>query len=62
MFSLDKACEIQLVASAAGSLRLPPPEVCEHTAQQFEGTVEGDYGDPEANNLAWAHCFGWSSA
>ena len=54
MFYLDKACEIQLSAAAAGTLRLPPPEVCEYTAQQYEGTVIGDYGDPEGNELAWA--------
>ena len=54
MFYLDKACEIQLAASASGRLELPSPEVCEHTAGQFEGTVVGDYGDPEANDLAWA--------
>ncbi|MFZ0323812.1 MAG: class II aldolase/adducin family protein [Actinomycetes bacterium] len=54
MYYLDKACEIQLAAAAAGRLRLPAPAVCEHTARQFEGTVVGDYGDPEANGLAWA--------
>lgn len=54
MFYLDKACEIQMAAAAAGKLRLPPPEVCEYTAQQYEGTVIGDYGDPEAMDLAWA--------
>ncbi len=54
MFYLDKACEIQLAAAAAGPLRLPSPEVCEHTAGQFAGTVTGDYTDPEGNALAWA--------
>lgn len=54
MFYLDKACEIQIAAAAAGKLRLPPHEVCEYTAQQYEGTVIGDYGDPEAMALAWA--------
>jgi ribulose-5-phosphate 4-epimerase/fuculose-1-phosphate aldolase len=53
MYYLDKACEIQLAAAAAGALRLPPPEVCERTAGQFAGTVTGDYTDPEANDLAW---------
>jgi ribulose-5-phosphate 4-epimerase/fuculose-1-phosphate aldolase len=53
MFYLDKACEIQLSAASAGALRLPPPEVCEYTAQQYEGAVVGDYGDPEGNDLAW---------
>lgn len=53
MFYLDRACEIQLAAAAAGPLRLPSPEVCEYTARQYEGTVVGDYGDPEAMDLAW---------
>ena len=53
MFYLDRACEIQLAASAAGPLRLPSPEVSEYTARQFEGTVVGDYGDPEGMDLAW---------
>jgi len=53
MFYLDKACEIQVMAAAAGKLRLPSPEVCEYTARQYEGTVVGDYGDPEGMNLAW---------
>ncbi len=53
MFYLDKACEIQIAAAAAGKLRLPTPEVSEYTAQQYEGTVIGDYGDPEAMDLAW---------
>jgi ribulose-5-phosphate 4-epimerase/fuculose-1-phosphate aldolase len=54
MFYLDKACEIQVTAAAAGALRLPPPEVCEYTARQFEGTVDSDYGDPEGMELAWS--------
>ena len=54
MFYLDKACEIQLAAAAAGKLRLPSPEVCEYTAQQFEGTAGSDYTDPEGAALAWA--------
>ena len=54
MFYLDKACEIQVTAAAAGELRLPSPEVCEYTARQYEGSVIGDYGDPEAMGLAWA--------
>lgn len=54
MFYLDKACEIQVTAAAAGKLRLPSPEVCEYTARQYEGSVIGDYGDPEAMGLAWA--------
>ncbi|MFL6179095.1 MAG: class II aldolase/adducin family protein [Actinomycetes bacterium] len=53
MFYLERSCEIQLAASAAGELRLPSPQVSEYTAQQFEGTVEGDYSDPEGMDLAW---------
>lgn len=53
MFYLDRACEIQLAASAAGPLHLPTPDVSEYTARQYEGTVEGDYGDPEGMDLAW---------
>jgi len=54
MFYLDKACEIQVTAAAAGAMRVPSPEVCEYTARQFEGTVVGDYGDPEGMGLAWS--------
>jgi len=54
MFYLDKACEIQVTAAAAGAMRVPSPEVCEYTARQFEGTVVGDYGDPEGMELAWS--------
>lgn len=53
MFYLDRACEIQLAAAAAGPLRFPSTGVCEYTARQFEGTVVGDYGDPEGMDLAW---------
>lgn len=54
MFYLERACDIQIAAAAAGTLRLPSPEICEYTARQYEGTVIGDYGDPEAQDLAWA--------
>jgi ribulose-5-phosphate 4-epimerase/fuculose-1-phosphate aldolase len=53
MFYLERSCEIQLAASAAGELQLPSPDVSEYTARQFEGTVEGDYSDPEGMALAW---------
>ncbi len=40
-YYLEKACEIQMDALAMGrELRLPPPEVCEHAAQQFDGFYE----------------------
>ncbi len=36
-YYLETACRIQLDAMAAGdALRLPPPEVCEHAARQFD--------------------------
>lgn len=52
-YYLDKACEIQLAAAAAGALRLPSHDVCEYTAQQFEGTAPVDYADPDGYPLAW---------
>jgi ribulose-5-phosphate 4-epimerase/fuculose-1-phosphate aldolase len=49
-YYLEKACEIQMDALAMGrKLVLPPPEVCEHAAQQFDKSYEGDGCD-----LAWA--------
>ena len=49
-YYLEKACQIQLDAMATGEpLRLPPPEVCEHAAHQFDGFYEGD-----AMRLGWA--------
>ena len=55
MFYLERACEIQVGAMAGGApLVTPPPEVCEHTARQFEGDhSDDDYGDETAPNLAW---------
>ena len=49
-YYLEKACEIQMDTLAMGrELRLPPPEVCEHAAQQFDGFYEA--GSCE---LSWA--------
>jgi ribulose-5-phosphate 4-epimerase/fuculose-1-phosphate aldolase len=49
MFYLERSCQIQVDALAGGAaLVTPPPEVCEHTARQFERGV-GD-GSP---SLAW---------
>jgi ribulose-5-phosphate 4-epimerase/fuculose-1-phosphate aldolase len=49
-YYLEKACEIQMDALAMGQLlRLPPPEVCEHAAQQFDRSYESG-----ACELAWA--------
>jgi ribulose-5-phosphate 4-epimerase/fuculose-1-phosphate aldolase len=37
MFFLERACQIQVAALAGGRpLTLPPAEVCEHTARQFD--------------------------
>ena len=49
-YYLEKSCQIQLDAMASGeALRLPPPEVCEHAARQFDGFYEGG-----AARLDWA--------
>ncbi|MBM7457513.1 class II aldolase/adducin family protein [Rhodococcus coprophilus] len=54
MFYLNRACEIQVTAAAAGPLILPPPNVCERSARQLTGTNTGDdFADPGAD-LAWA--------
>ena len=45
MVNLVKACEVQIKAQAGGELHVPPPEICEHTAQQFENM----YGREEAH-------------
>jgi len=49
-YYLEKACEIQMDTLAMGRpVTLPPPEVCEHAAQQFDrGYESGSCG------LAWA--------
>jgi ribulose-5-phosphate 4-epimerase/fuculose-1-phosphate aldolase len=58
MYYLEKACEIQLAAQAAGEVVLPPPEVCAHTERQFNDPgrplEEGELSDPDAMQLAWA--------
>jgi ribulose-5-phosphate 4-epimerase/fuculose-1-phosphate aldolase len=55
MFYLERACEIQVDALAGGApIVTPPPEVCEHTARQFEGSRSNDdYSNDEAPHLAW---------
>ena len=55
MFYLERACQIQVDALAGGAaLVTPPPEVCEHTARQFEGDhSDDDYGDATAPDLVW---------
>jgi ribulose-5-phosphate 4-epimerase/fuculose-1-phosphate aldolase len=54
MYYLDKACQIQLDALAAGPVRLPPVAVCEYTAAQYRGDAPVDYPDPYGYDLAWA--------
>jgi ribulose-5-phosphate 4-epimerase/fuculose-1-phosphate aldolase len=58
MYYLEKACEIQLAAQAAGKLVLPPAAVCEHTERQFNEPgrplAEGELSDPDGLALAWA--------
>ncbi len=48
-YYLEKACEIQMDTLAMGrKLVIPPPEVCDHAAQQFDRSYERDGCD-----LAW---------
>ena len=57
MFYLERACEIQVDALAGGGpIVVPAPEVCEHTARQFEGSPanNNNYNIDAAPNLAWA--------
>lgn len=58
MYYLEKACEIQLTAQAAGEIVLPSHEVCAHTERQFNDPgrplEEGELSDPDAMQLAWA--------
>ena len=55
MFYLERACEIQVGAqSGGGPLVTPSPEVCEHTARQFEGDhSDDDYSDTGGPDLVW---------
>lgn len=55
MYYLEKACEIQVTAQAAGTaLVLPPEEICEYTARQLAGEATADFQDDIAYDLAWA--------
>jgi ribulose-5-phosphate 4-epimerase/fuculose-1-phosphate aldolase len=48
-YYLEKACEIQMDTLAMGrKLVIPSPEVCDHAAQQFDRSYEGD-----GYELAW---------
>jgi ribulose-5-phosphate 4-epimerase/fuculose-1-phosphate aldolase len=55
MFYLERSCQIQVDALAGGTeVVLPPEDVCEHTARQFEGgSSEDDYTTGESPDLAW---------
>jgi ribulose-5-phosphate 4-epimerase/fuculose-1-phosphate aldolase len=55
MFYLERACEIQVGAqSGGGPLITPSPEVCEHTARQFEGDhSDDDYSVAGGTDLVW---------
>ena len=55
MYYLDKACEIQTAAAAAGTpLIVPDPEVCELTARQLVGEDDSsDLQDDKAYEFAW---------
>ena len=55
MFYLERACQIQVDALAAGApVVTPPAEVCERTARQFEsGPLDDGDSDAPAPNLAW---------
>ncbi|MNZ84559.1 Decarboxylase NovR [compost metagenome] len=58
MYYLEKACEIQLAAQAAGEIVLPSDAVCAHTERQFNEPArvlkEGELSDPDGMQLAWA--------
>ncbi|MBF8187691.1 class II aldolase/adducin family protein [Nonomuraea sp. K274] len=54
MFYLNRACEIQVSATSAGTLRLPSPEVADYTARQFSGEAQVDYPDEIGNDLLWS--------
>jgi ribulose-5-phosphate 4-epimerase/fuculose-1-phosphate aldolase len=55
MFYLERACEIQVDALAGGTpLVTPSPEVCEHTARQFEGDhSDDDFDEIGGPSLVW---------
>ncbi len=57
MYYLNKACEIQVSALSMGRDRvLPPPEVCAHTARQFEaglGTPVDTFTESDGLEMEW---------
>jgi ribulose-5-phosphate 4-epimerase/fuculose-1-phosphate aldolase len=51
----ETACRSQLLAQQSGArLRFPTPEVCEHTARQYES-----FGDSRADTVEWPAMLGW---
>ncbi|MFF3707435.1 class II aldolase/adducin family protein [Streptomyces phaeochromogenes] len=56
MYYLDKACEIQTAATAAGAgLVIPSPDICELTARQLTGEDDSsDLQDDMGYELAWS--------
>lgn len=59
MYYLERACEIQLAAQAAGAeLVFPDPEICALTWRQFNmpsvPTSDSAFTDPDAVALTWA--------
>ena len=49
IYYLERACQAQVAALSGGcELIIPPKEVCEHTAKQFEGD-----GDPDRYDFMW---------
>jgi len=63
MYHLEKTCKAQLLAMATGAkLIIPPPDVCEHAASQFErgGRIAGTLDWPalirEADDADPSYC------
>ncbi|MGY1813896.1 class II aldolase/adducin family protein [Blastococcus sp. SYSU D00820] len=55
MFYLERACQIQVTAQAAGPLVLPPDHVVAHAGRQLNGEPTGDdLTDDVGLDLAWA--------
>ena len=55
MYYLNKSCEIQVNAARMGELVLPSADICEHTAEQLNGTAQSDdFTDDLGFDLAWS--------
>lgn len=56
MHYLERACEIQVAAQAAGEANLTTPseQVAEYTAKQLAGEADSDIEDVDAIDLAWS--------